>query len=55
MTKLELFLILFTFDCPKYILIPKTNNLLKHTMDIGKSFLVAGMLVIHGFLGWDFE
>ena len=36
MTKLELFLILFLVEYLKEILIPKTNNILKHKMDPGK-------------------
>ena len=36
MTKLELFLILFPVEYIKEILIPKTNSLMKHTMDLGE-------------------
>ena len=35
MIKLELFKILFPVDYLKDILTPKTNNILKHPMDIG--------------------
>ena len=35
MTKLELFLVLFPVDYLKEILVPKTNKLLKHPMDLG--------------------
>ena len=36
MTKLELFFILFLVEYIKEILISKTNNILKHPMDLGK-------------------
>ena len=36
MTKFELFLISFPVDYHKEILIPETNNLLKHPMDLGE-------------------
>ena len=36
MRKLELFLILSPVDYLKEILIPKTNKLLKHPMDLGE-------------------
>ena len=36
MTNLELLLILFPVDYLKEILIPETNNILKHPMDFGK-------------------
>ena len=55
MMKLGLFLILSPVEYLKEILIPKTNKLLKHPIDLGEFFLVAGMLVLHGFLGRNFK
>ena len=42
MTKLELFLILFPVDYLKMILIPKTNKLIKHAMDLGAFIMWLG-------------
>ena len=36
MTKLKLFLVLFTVEYLKEVLIPETNKLLKHPMEPGK-------------------
>ena len=47
--KLELFFILFPVDYLKEVLIPKTNNILKHQMEIGIFIQWIGCWVYIGF------
>ena len=49
MKKLKLFLNLIPVDYLKEILIPKTNNLMKHLMDLGEFILWLGCWLYMGF------
>ena len=55
MTKLEISLLLSPVDYLKEILVPGTNKLLKRPNEPWRMYLVAGVLVLHGFLGRNFE
>ena len=48
-TNLELFLILFLVEYIKEILLPKTNKLLKHLMDLGEFIRWLGCSF---YMGW---